>query len=332
MTSEPKVILVVGASSGIGQATATLLAAAGHHVFGTSRRPDPAQATGCTLLPLDIRSPESIRAAIEAVLVQAGRIDVLINCAGYLGPTAASEETAPERSRALFETNFFGAVTLTNAVLPVMRLQGGGRIIQVSSIGGVIGSVPFFSFYGASKHALEGYTEALAYEVRPFSIRVSLVEPGWCRTALAATMEPPDLPLAGYAAARQHVTAVNRFSIQHGCEPEQVAHVIQRIVNSPRPRLRYRVGLEAQLIWLGDRLLPAPVMAAIIRWMLLGGAAQTETDARPVEQRLGLRRYFFDSRAADQAARAGGLVIAAALGVFIWRLKRSKTTDNGPRP
>lgn len=325
-----KVILVVGASSGIGQTVATRLAAAGHRVFGTSRRPDPAQAAGFTLLPLDIRSPESIRAAIAQVVAQVGRLDVLINCAGYLGPIAASEETALERSRALFETNFFGAVALTNAVLPVMRQQGGGQLIYVSSISGVSGCVPFFSFYGASKHALEGYAEALAYEVRPFDLRVTLVEPGWCRTAIAETMEPPDQPLVEYAAARQHVADVNRYSIRHGCQPEQVARLIQRIVACPRPRLRYRLGLEAHLIWLGDRLLPAPVMSAIVRWMLLGGAPRTETDRRPVERRLGLRRYFFDSRAAERAARIGGLALVAALGLLMVR-RRTRTMKGDVR-
>lgn len=326
-----QVILVVGASSGIGRATATLLATAGHRVFGTSRRPEAVPAAGFPLLPLDIRSPESIRAAIAQVVAQAGRLDGVIHCAGYLGPLAASEETAPERIRALLETNFFGAVALTQAVLPVMRQQGGGQLIYLSSISGVSGCVPFFSFYGASKHALEGYAEALAYEVRPFNIRVSLVEPGWCQTAIAETMEAPDWPLAEYATLRRHVAEVNRYSIRHGCQPEQVARLIRRIVDSPRPRLRYRVGLEAQLIWLGDRLLPAPVMTAIVRWMLLGGAPRTETDRRPVEQRLGLRRYFFDSRAAGQAARAGGLVIVAALGVLIWRFKQPRTTDDRRR-
>src|SRR2546426_6277417 len=175
-------VLVTGASSGIGQATARLLAQRGFNVFGTARKPGSAQSQGVTMVALDVRSDESVRACVEQVVAKAGRLDVLVNNAGY-SITGAAEETSVEEAKAQLETNFFGAVRMVNAVLPGMRAAGAGKIINVSSLAGNT-AIPYSAFYSASKFALEGYSESLWDEVRPFGISVSLVEPGFVNTPI----------------------------------------------------------------------------------------------------------------------------------------------------
>src|SRR5262245_29150488 len=173
---DQNVILITGASSGVGQATALLLAKSGYRVFGTSRT-----ATGShpefEMMPLDVRNDASVKACVDAVLTRAGRLDVLINNAGH-EMAGAVEELSLDESKAEFETNFFGVVRLVKAVLPIMRRQKQGRIINVSSLSGRT-SIPFLGIYSASKFALEGYTEALRHEVKPFNIHVSLAEPSF---------------------------------------------------------------------------------------------------------------------------------------------------------
>ena len=153
-----KTILITGGTSGIGRETALLLAAQGHRVFAAGRKPPAQPLPGVTYVPLDVRSGESIAACMQAV---GGPLDVLVNNAGYVGPAGSSEEASLEDVRALFETNFFGVVQVTNAALPAMRERRSGLIVNVSSAGGLIAMPPFFGFYAASKHALEGYSESL---------------------------------------------------------------------------------------------------------------------------------------------------------------------------
>jgi NAD(P)-dependent dehydrogenase (short-subunit alcohol dehydrogenase family) len=181
--SEPRVVLITGASSGIGQATASLLADRGYKVFGTSRQPRSDTSDGFVMLQLDITSDTSVKACIHAVMQRTGRMDILINNAGY-GLSGAIEETSIQEAKSQFETNFFGAVRMVKTVLPVMRQQRSGHIINISSMGGVVGN-PFLGFYSASKFALEGYTEALRHEVKRFNIHVSLVEPTYFKTNAA---------------------------------------------------------------------------------------------------------------------------------------------------
>src|SRR3989449_1777981 len=154
-------VLVTGASSGIGQAIAQLLTERGFNVYGTSRKP-----TG-KLIPLDVRSDDSVRACIDRV----GPIDVLVNNAGY-SLMSAAEETSIDEAKAQLETNFFGAVRMVNAVLPAMRKAGAGKIINIGSLAGIT-AIPFSAFYTASKFAIDGYSEALWHEVRPFGIHVT---------------------------------------------------------------------------------------------------------------------------------------------------------------
>jgi NAD(P)-dependent dehydrogenase (short-subunit alcohol dehydrogenase family) len=316
MAHQP-VVLITGASSGIGLVTARFLTQQGYQVFGTSRKPAQAQADDFTLLPLDVRSIESIQSCVNTVIAKAGRLDVLINNAGFIGPGAASEELSLDQIRALFETNFFGVVQLTNAVLPILRTQGGGQIINISSAAGLLTTPPFFGVYSASKHALEAYTEGLRCEVRPFHIRVSLIEPGYFVSNIVQTIEPPAHALDVYAARRQQATVLDRLSIQHGRDPIDIARLIEQIINNRSPRLRYAVGLDAHLISTAKRLLPFELVERFLEWLFLHGAEQ-----RPLTSLTGLRRLYLDSRVADAAWRQTWLALGVgALAALIFGMR-----------
>lgn len=308
--AEPMSVLITGASSGIGRATAELLASRGYRVFGTSRRPQSVTVDTFTLLPLDVRSPESIRTCVDAVIERAGRIDVLINNAGYIGPAAASEELSLEQMRAIFETNFFGAVAMVNAVLPWMRRQRQGWIVNVSSVGGRMG-FPFFSAYVSSKHALEGYTECLRYEVSPFNIRVVLIEPGFIRSKIAESIEKPERALAAYAPYRTFMSKLDRYFLKHGRHSDLVACAIARALESDRPRLRYLVGNDALVIAGGKRWLPFSFYESITRWFTLQR-----------KERLGIRKYFANSKFVD--TRLLPALGSALLALGAWLLLHRK--------
>ena len=188
-------VLVTGASSGIGQVIAQLLTERGYTVYGTSRKP-----TG-TLVPLDVRSDDSVRACLDRV----GKIDVLVNNAGYT-LMGSAEETSIEEAKGQLETNFFGVVRMVNAVLPAMRKAGAGKIINVGSLAGIT-AIPFGAFYTASKFALEGYSEALWHELRPLGINVTLIEPGFVHTPIGEKTQIAAKPLSAYDGVRQRATA-----------------------------------------------------------------------------------------------------------------------------
>ena len=198
-----KVILVTGASSGIGRATAQMLAGRGYVVLGTSRNPASVVAIpGVELLPLDVRSEASVVACVEAVLQRAGRLDVLVNNAGYV-LSAAVEEASPDEALAQFETNFFGAVRVMRAVLPIMRRQGDGQIINISSVIGILGNAGQAN-YAAAKAGLIGFTRALARELGSRNITVNAVAPGFILTSMTEGLpqETKDRLLAGVALGR----------------------------------------------------------------------------------------------------------------------------------
>jgi NAD(P)-dependent dehydrogenase (short-subunit alcohol dehydrogenase family) len=243
--SDARVALITGASSGFGHLTAGLLASRGWRVFGTSRKPDAGNAAmGVEMLPLDVRSDDSVRQCAAAVLEKAGgRLDLLVNNAGYVH-NAPLEETTLEEAQALFETNFFGAVRMTDAVLPAMRGRRCGSIINVGSLAGRMG-VPGEGFYSATKFALEGYSEALSYELAPFHISVVLVEPGFFRTNLARTVTPAAHEIRDYDAFRAVISAIFMQGIRRGGDPQKVARLIVRIAEMKAPRLRYRVGADS---------------------------------------------------------------------------------------
>ncbi len=255
MTTTPKVALVTGASSGFGQATAARLSAQGYRVFGTSRAPAHNEASSMELLPLDVTSETSVEMCVQTILDRTGRIDLLVNNAGF-AQAGALEETSLEEARAQFDTNVFGVLRMLKAILPVMRKQGGGQIITVSSLVGVV-AMPYLGLYASSKFALEGLIEALQDEVRPFHIRVSLVEPTFFRTNFDA--RPPAAPLAAYEAARPVMMQFVRQAVAQGPDPEHVARRIVQLATSAAPSLHSYVGPRAGLLvalrhWLPPRL------------------------------------------------------------------------------
>jgi len=250
-----RVALVTGASSGFGQASAALLAAQGFQVFGTSRAPAHSAAGSFELLPLDVCSETSVQTCVQTILERTGRIDLLVNNAGF-AQGGALEENSLEDARVQFETNVFGVLRMLKAVLPVMRKQGSGQIITVSSLLGVV-AMPYLSLYASSKFALEGMIEGLYHELSPFHIKVSLVEPGFFRTKFDA--RPPAAPLAVYEVARQSMLRFVRAEVEQGPDPEQVARRIVQLATSAAPPLRSYVGPRAGLLmalrqWLPQRI------------------------------------------------------------------------------
>jgi len=253
------VALVTGASSGLGMATATRLVTLGFRVFGTSRS-GAGGAPGIEMVPLDVDRDESVGACVAEILGRAGRLDVLVNNAGR-AMVGACEETSATEARALFETNVFGAMRVVTAVLPTMRAQARGTIVNMGSLSGFIG-VPFHGVYAASKHALAGYSEALRLELRPYGVRVCLIEPAAHRTEIQ--MARPLRPLAEYDGARDRVESIIRAQIETGDSPERVVDVVVAAATGVAPGFRYRVGRKAALAVLA-RLLPTRAFDALMR-------------------------------------------------------------------
>jgi len=245
--SQAKVALITGVSSGIGRATAILLSRRGFRVFGTTRRHAEIKErlANVEVVQLDVRDAESVRSGVRTVLDHAGRIDALINNAGYT-LIGALEETSIEEAKELFETNFFGVLRVTQAVLPAMRQQGCGRIVNIGSVAGFL--PPYQGIYAASKHALEGYSETLDHEVRQFGIRVTVVEPGYTRTNMDQNRQLVRQPLAAYADDRRRVAEANPVNIAKGEDPVGVASVVFEALNIHSPRLRYLAGSQAKLV------------------------------------------------------------------------------------
>jgi short-subunit dehydrogenase len=189
-------------------------------------------------------------------------VDVVVNNAGY-ALTSAAEETSIDEAREQFDTNFFGVVRVTNSVLPLMRQAGGGKVIMMGSLAGSLG-VPFWSYYCATKFALEGYCEALWYEVRPFGISVSIVEPEWARTSLGHSGRAASAPLPAYAASEQRATAAIQRFIRDGLSPDQVTDRVLRIIDDPSPSFRYPVGSQATWLPRVKALLPWSTFAATL--------------------------------------------------------------------
>lgn len=243
--SEQKVALITGVSSGIGQSIARQLAQKGFAVFGTSRNPQGVEPMpGVEVLPLDVCLDTSVKACVDAVFAQAERLDILINNSGYvLG--GAIEEASIEEAKAQFETNFFGVMRMVKAVLPVMRQQRSGQIINISSLAGLISAPPFWGIYSASKYALEAYTEHLWREVKPFNVRVSLVEPGAIKTYLTRNQQNAAEPISDYEPWRERAFEASRQYEEKAPDPALVADCVVRIIESKLPKLRNRVGKQA---------------------------------------------------------------------------------------
>lgn len=252
--TNPGVALVTGASSGIGHATAKALQNAGFRVFGTSRRAAAERSDGITMLTCDVTDDESVAKLIDGVLAEAGRIDLLVNNAG-VGLLGGAEESSTAQAQALFDVNVFGVLRVTNAVLPTMRRQGKGRIINISSILGLIPS-PYNALYSSTKHAIEGYSESLDHELRTFGIRVALVEPGLTRTSFEENMTRPDRSVAVYDAVRAGMEMQMRASVATGDDPQVVAEAVVKAATADVPRRRYTAGKLARQVRFLRRFVP----------------------------------------------------------------------------
>ena len=266
MTTARPVALVTGASSGIGKAAALALAQAGFEVIGTSRNASRvADRDGVTFLDLDVASDESVTAAVQRVIERYGRLDVLVNNAG-IGSSGAAEETSLAQDQSVFDVNVLGVIRMTKAVLPHMRAQGRGRIINVSSILGFIPQ-PFMAVYAASKHAVEGYSESLDHEVREHGVRALLVEPAVTKTGFEAARNSmqPDTPLQVYGEQRHHADDAMTAAINNGDDPATVARAIVAAATDPKPKLRYTPGSRARQISTLRRIAPSRAFDSQIR-------------------------------------------------------------------
>jgi NAD(P)-dependent dehydrogenase (short-subunit alcohol dehydrogenase family) len=269
---ESRVVLITGASAGFGKACAERLSELGHRVYGTSRRanfpdaPDLENHADPLMIPMDVCDDDSVRRAVEFVLKHAGRIDVVVNNAG-VGLAGSVEDTSVEEARALFETNFFGVLRVCRAVLPNFRAQKSGLIVNVSSLGGLV-TIPFQGFYSASKYALESMSDALRMELRPFGVRVTLLEPGDFKTEFTENRVFSDESGEGsaYHENCQRAVSVMEHDERNGSDPRQLADLLAKIVTSRSPRNRYPVGgLGERLAVAARRVLPSALIDKALR-------------------------------------------------------------------
>jgi NAD(P)-dependent dehydrogenase (short-subunit alcohol dehydrogenase family) len=271
-----RIVLISGASSGIGKACAAHLYRQGYRVYGTSRKAETSfnrssqekrDAPLFKMIPMDVNSEESIKRAVNFVVTCEGRLDVAVNCAGY-GLAGAVEDTSVEEARAQMETNFFGVLQICRTVLPIMRRQQGGYIVNISSIGGLIG-IPFQSVYSASKFAVEGFTEALRAEVQRYGIRVVLVEPGDFHTGFTAhrlkALRAKEHSL--YEEQFAKALGVMEADEMKGHSPEKIGHLLEKIITTKAPRVRYRVGPVSEVVAVElKKIIPSKLFERAIMW------------------------------------------------------------------
>ena len=262
-TTNLGVALVTGASTGIGHATAAALQNAGFRVFGTSRRAAAERSDGVTMLTCDVTDDASVAKLVERVLADAGRIDLLVNNAG-IGLLGGAEESSIGQAQALFDVNVFGVLRVTNAVLPTMRRQGKGRIVNLSSVLGLI-PAPYAALYASTKHPVEGYSESLDHELRTFGIRVVLVEPAYTRTSFEENMTRPDQPVAVYDSVRAGMEVLMRKSVEAGDDPMVVADTVVKAATTALPSGRYTAGKMARQVSFLRRFVPASLFDKSLR-------------------------------------------------------------------
>lgn len=262
---QSQIILITGASSGFGKFTAQMLSEQGHIVYGTSRKPSE-NMNNVKMLVVDVTSPLSIRQAVEQIISEQGRIDVLINNAG-IGIGGALELATEDEVSKQMNTNFFGVVNMCREVLPVMRKARKGKIINISSIGGVMG-IPYQGFYSASKFAVEGYSEALALEVHPFHIKVCLVEPGDFNTGFTDNRNISEQTRldADYRESFLKSLEIIEKEERNGCHPRKLAAAICKIVARKNPPFRTKAGPLVQVLFAkSKRWLPDSVIQYALR-------------------------------------------------------------------
>jgi short-subunit dehydrogenase len=266
------IVLVTGASSGIGKSIAAYLAKEGYRVYGTSRKKQPGNIKSeevntdsfPKIIQLDVCSIESIEAAVSYILKSEGRIDILINNAGF-GIAGSIEDTDEEEAFRQFDTNFFGVHRMCRRVLPVMRCQGKGLIINVGSVAGLI-SIPFQGMYSASKYAVEAFTEALRIETRPFGIKVALVEPGDTRTGFTGSRQFAQASGDKSPYSANFKKSINKMikDEMSGPDPEVVAKAVARLIKMRNPPVRVIVGFSYKTIGFLKRLIPSRLAQFIV--------------------------------------------------------------------
>jgi NAD(P)-dependent dehydrogenase (short-subunit alcohol dehydrogenase family) len=258
-----KTTLVTGVSSGIGREIAQLLAERGARVFGTVRNPQTGNPIrGVEIIRMEVTDDSSVNAAVQSIVQRTGPIQILVNNAGY-SFMGALEETSVDEARQQFETNLFGVLRVTNAILPGMREQGFGRIVNISSVLGFL-PAPYMGVYVASKHAVEGYTETLDHEIRRFGVRALLVEPAYTKTKIKGNSKFAKVALEVYADERKRLTDAVQQSIEHGEDPRMVAEAVWSALTAKSPRLRYPVGKGVTLSRL-RRFVPAGMFDRSLR-------------------------------------------------------------------
>jgi NAD(P)-dependent dehydrogenase (short-subunit alcohol dehydrogenase family) len=271
MDTTPKAVLITGCSTGIGRATAEHLARAGHTVYATARRPEAVEdlkALGCKTLALDVTEDESMRAAVSTVEEAEGAVGALVNNAGY-SQSGALETVPLDDVRRQFETNVFGLLRMCQLVLPGMRREGRGRIVNLSSMGGKL-TFPGAGIYHATKHAVEAISDAMRFEVQGFGIDVVVIEPGLIRTNFAETAVGSVPHEAGpYAEFNSAVSAATAGAYDGpfgrlGGGPEAVAKAIEKALDAKRPRARYPVTASARVFMTQRRLLPDRAWDAVV--------------------------------------------------------------------
>lgn len=236
-----KVVLITGASSGIGKSIAIYLSEKGYKVYGTSRNPKNEANFSFNLIALDVLKIDTIRSAINLIIKKEGRLDILVNNAG-MGITGPIEDTPTDEMRTVFNTNVFGAIDVMKAVLPQMRKQKSGTIINVTSIAGYMG-LPFRGLYSATKGALEIITEATSMEVKPFGVKVVNVAPGDFATNIAAgRYHTPVFEKSAYKENYQKNLDLMDAHVNRGMDPLEMAKAVHKIINSKNPKIHYKVG------------------------------------------------------------------------------------------
>ncbi|WP_374650512.1 oxidoreductase [Dongia sp.] len=258
-----KTAIVTGASTGIGRASAEALAHAGFRVFGTSRRAADSDPRDVSMLTCDVTDDAAVASVVSTVLARTGRIDLLVNNAG-LSLLGAAEESSISQIQNLFDVNLFGVIRMTNAVLPLMRQRGEGRIVNISSVLGLI-PAPYSAHYAATKHALEGYSESLDHETRAFNVRVVLVEPAYTRSAFEQNTLTADSMLKEYDEARASARALLKDTIAVGDTPESVAEAVLLAATAGRPRRRYPSGKMARQVSMLRRFVPSAAFDKSLR-------------------------------------------------------------------
>jgi short-subunit dehydrogenase len=258
-----KVALVTGASSGIGEATAQQLSKAGYKVYGTSRRGGLVGQRAFEMLPLDVTQGTSVDAVVQCLIQLEGRIDLLVNNPGFGVAPAGAEESSITQAQAIFDTNFFGMVRMIRAVVPQMRRQGSGRIINIGSVVGFL-PAPYMALYSATKHAVAGYSESLDHELRTQGIRVTVVEPPYINTPFEANSTQPDTPLDMYREIRARMDQRLKEGLAGADGPGVVADIVLKAAKAAQPKTHYTPG-RASSLRLFRRFAPASVLDAAVR-------------------------------------------------------------------